>query len=162
MKNQDFQIIDIRGLKEEIDELKKSYLSTQSVIMPGLYLLEKKFGWITQEAILVLSKLLSVPEATIKGVVTFYTMYRNRPLGRHIIQICTNVSCMLMGAERLVDFINQTYGIKSGETTPDGRFSLIIMECIGACSTSPAMLINNDFHCNLSIESIENIIESYK
>jgi len=83
-------------------------------------------------------------------------------MGRHVIQLCTNIACMLMGAETLVEFLKNKYGLAPGKTTGDGRFTLIIMECIGACATAPAMLVNEDFHENLTKENIVEILERYK
>jgi NADH:ubiquinone oxidoreductase subunit E len=89
-------------------------------------------------------------------------MYRQKPMGRHLIQLCTNVSCMILGAERLVDFLKSTYGVEPGGVSPDGRFSLVIMECIGACGTAPAMLVNDDFHENLTEKNLQEILEKYR
>jgi NADH:ubiquinone oxidoreductase subunit E len=103
-----------------------------------------------------------VPRAIVKGVATFYAMYKNRPMGRHLIQICTNVSCMIFGAEQLVTFLEKRYGLTAGGTSPDGRFSLVIMECIGACDRAPAMLINEDFFSGLNEQNIDEILQRYK
>ncbi len=149
-------------LEKRIDELKKIYPSTQSVIMPSLFAAEKIFGWLSPEAIKEVSYHTGIPLAAIKGTATFYAMYRHETLGRHLIQLCTNVACMVMGAERLVDFLKNNYGLEAGRTTEDARFSLIIMECIGACDTAPAMLVDTDYYDNLTEENMESILEKYK
>ena len=105
--------------------------------------------------------LLNVPNATVKGVSTFYSMFRHRPMGRHLIQLCTNVACMVMGAESLVDILRGQYGLEPYGTTADGRFSLVIMECIGACGTAPAMLVDTDFHDNINVHTILPVLEKY-
>jgi NADH:ubiquinone oxidoreductase subunit E len=89
-------------------------------------------------------------------------MYKHKPAGRNIVQLCTNVSCMILGAERLVDFLKNKYGLEPGGTTADGRFSLVIMECIGACGTAPAMLVNDDFYENLTDKYLEEILGKYR
>ena len=106
-------------------------------------------------------ELLNVPKATVKGVSTFYSMFRHRPGGRHLIQLCTNVACMVMGAESLVDILRGKYGLEPDGTTADGRFSLVIMECIGACGTAPAMLVDTDFHDNINVHTIVTTLEKY-
>jgi len=142
--------------------LRDRYPTAQSTLLPALYEAQKRFGWLSLEALEAVSKELDVPRATVRGVATFYSMYKNRPMGRHVIQICTNVSCMIFGAERLVDIIKERYGVEAGGTSGDDRFSLVIMECIGACGTAPAMLVNTDFHENLTEENIIKILDGYK
>lgn len=142
--------------------LRDRYPTVQSTLLPALYQAQKRFGWLSLEALEEVSKELEVPRATVRSVATFYSMYKNRPMGRHVIQICTNVSCMIFGAERLVDIIKKHYGVETGGTSADNRFSLIIMECIGACGTAPAMLVNTDFHENLTEENIIKILDEYK
>jgi NADH-quinone oxidoreductase E subunit len=146
---------------KEIDEIKARYPDRKSALLPSLYVAQREFGWLSDEAMLSVSRVLNVPEAMVRGTASFYSMYRHRPVGRHVIQICTNVSCMILGAERLVDFITDRYGVRPGGTSEDGRFSLVIMECIGACGTAPAMLVDTDFHDNLSEKRIEEILEKY-
>lgn len=147
---------------KEIDEIKARYPDPKSALLPSLYVAQREFGWLSNEAMESVSKALNVPEAMVRGTATFYSMYRHKPVGRHLIQLCTNVSCMILGAEKLVDFLETKYGVKPDDTSADGRFSLVIMECIGACGTAPAMLVNTDFHDNLSEKRIEEILEKYK
>lgn len=149
-------------LIKEIQEVKKSYPKTKAALLPVLYLAQREFGWLRPEALEFVSEALDIPKATVKGVATFYAMYKHKLMGRHLIQLCTNVSCMIFGAERLVDFLKNKYGLEVGDTTADGRFSLVIMECIGGCDVAPAMLVNNDYYGNLTQEKIEKILEGYK
>lgn len=146
---------------KELDEIRARYPTSGSALLPALYIAQRDFGWLSQEAYEAVSSILGIPEATVRGVGTFYAMYRHKPMGKNIVQLCTNISCMILGAERLVDFLKNKYGLEPGGTTPDNRFSLVIMECIGACGTAPAMLVNNDFYENLTEESIEKILEGY-
>lgn len=145
----------------EINRIKEKYQDPRSCLLPSLYVVQRENGWIAPEAMAAIGELLNVPKATIKGVATFYSMFIHRPMGRHLIQLCTNVACMVMGAERLVEMLKTRYGLDPNGTTADGRFSLVIMECIGACGTAPAMLVDTDFHENLTEESITKILESY-
>ncbi len=147
---------------KEIDEIKAKYPDRKSALLPSLYIAQRQFGWLSHEAMECVSKALNVPEAHVRGTASFYAMYKHRPAGRHLIQLCTNVSCMILGAEQLVDFLEKKYGVHPNGTSQDGRFSLVIMECIGACGTAPAMLVNTDFYDELSEKRIEEILEGYK
>ncbi|MDP2167172.1 MAG: NADH-quinone oxidoreductase subunit NuoE [Thermodesulfovibrionales bacterium] len=147
---------------EEVEALKRRYPDPRGAILPSLYIAQREFGWLSPEAFEAVSIVLGVPKAHLRGVASFYAMYRHKPVGRHLIQLCTNVSCMIFGAEDLVSLLKNRYGAEVGGTSPDGRFSLVIMECIGACEAAPAMLVNEDFHNNLTENNITEILEKYK
>jgi NADH-quinone oxidoreductase E subunit len=146
---------------KELNEIRAKYPSARAALLPILYIAQREFGYLTPEAYEAVSSYLSIPKATVRGVATFYAMYKHKPMGRHLVQLCTNVSCMILGAERLVDFLKNKYGIEVGGTTADGRFSLVIMECIGGCDVAPVMLVNNDSYGDLTEETIEEILAKY-
>lgn len=147
---------------KEIDILKERYPQERALILPALYIAQKEYGWLSPTALEQVSHTLNLPKALVRGIATFYSMFKHKPAGRHLIQLCTNVSCMLFGAETLVSLLRQRYGVTPNGTSPDGRFSLVIMECIGACDTAPAMLVNTDFHKGLNESNIIEIVERYK
>lgn len=147
---------------KELDAVKGKYPDTKAAILPALYIAQREFGWLSPEALESVSQALNVPKALIRGVATFYSMYRHEPGGRHLVQLCTNVSCMIFGAEDLVSLLRKKFGLEVGGTSPDKRFSLVVMECIGACDTAPSMLVNNDSHNDLTANNIIEILESYK
>ncbi len=147
---------------KEIDEIKARYPDHRSALLPALYVAQREFGWLSHEAMSHVAKTLNLPEAMVRGTASFYSMFKHKPLGRNLIQICTNVSCLILGAERLIDFLKSKYGMEANSTTRDERFSLVIMECIGACGTAPAMLVNTDFYDSLTEKRIEEILEKYK
>ena len=147
---------------KEIDDIRARYPDRRSALLPALYIAQREFGWLSQEAMVSVAKALNLPEAVVRGTASFYSMFKHKPAGRHVIQLCTNISCMIVGAEKLADFLGTKYGVKPNGTSEDGRFSLVIMECIGACGTAPAMLVNEDFHENLTEKSIVEILEKYK
>ncbi|MEO5360889.1 MAG: NADH-quinone oxidoreductase subunit NuoE [Nitrospirota bacterium] len=149
-------------LKNKIKVLKKMYPHTRSVLLPALHAAQQIYGWLSEDAIEQVSRLTGVTTADVKGVITFYSLFKTKPLGRHVIYLCTNVACLIMGAETLEEYIEKTYGISHGETTVDGRFSLVIMECIGACDKAPAMLVNDDCHFNISMDNIQQILDNYR
>ena len=147
---------------KELEETKTRYPDSKAALLPALYIAQKEFGWLGTEAYEVISTTLGIPKATVRGVGTFYSMFKHKPMGRNLIRICTNVSCMLLGSERVVDFLRNKYGLEDGFTTPDNRFSLVIMECIGACAMGPAMLVNDDLYGNLTEKTIEEIFSQYR
>lgn len=147
---------------KEIDEIKSRYPNNRAAILPALYVAQREFGWLSPEALEAVSSVLNLPPAFVRGASTFYAMFKHKTMGRHLIQLCTNVSCMLLGAERLVDFLKNRYGLEEGGNSPDGRFSLIIMECIGGCDIAPAMLVDSDYYGNLTQERIEEILKRYR
>jgi len=151
-----------QGAIAEIEALRVRYPSGRALLLPSLYIAQKEYGWLSPEALRAVARHLNLPESIVRGTATFYAMYKNKPVGRNLIQLCTNVSCMLFGAEKLVDLLREKYGVTPGGTTPDGRFSLVIMECIGACDRAPAMLVNTDFHPGLTESNIFSILEGYK
>lgn len=145
----------------ELKALKDKYQDRRAALLPVLYEAQREFGWLSDEALEAVSQELNMPKALVRGVATFYSMYRHAPKGRHLIQLCTNVSCMILGAESLLDLLKNRYGLEPGGSTADGRFSLVVMECIGACDKAPAMLVNSDFHDGLHVQNILKILENY-
>ncbi len=146
---------------KEIGLIREKYPTGRAALLPAMYVAQREFGWLSSDAYEAVSDVLGVPKAIARGVGTFYAMYKHAPMGRNIVQLCTNVSCMILGAEKLADFLKNKYSLVPGGTTPDGKFSLVIMECIGACGTAPAMLVNNDFYENLNEKYIEEILAKY-
>lgn len=149
-------------IEERLLKITDKYPEREAAVLPALYIAQKEYGWLSQEALKKVSESLNLPDAFVRGVATFYYMYRNKPMGRHLIQICTNVSCMLFGGERIVDLLKERYHLEPGGTTEDGRFSLLIMECIGACDMAPAMLVGKDLHGRLNENNIFEILDRYK
>lgn len=147
---------------KELQEIRAKYPDSRSALLPALYIAQREYGWLSPEAMQAVSSALNIPPAIVKGVSTFYAMFKHKPMGRHLIQVCSNISCMILGAETLVEFLKTKYGLNEGDTTADGRFSLVIMECIGGCDVAPVMLVDNDFYENLTEEKIEEILERYK
>lgn len=149
-------------IASEISRIKTNYQHGQSALLPALYVIQKEYGWLSHEAMAEVGEILNVPKAMVRGVSSFYAMFRHKPMGRHLIQLCTNVACMIMGSDTLLDTLKKRYGLEPNGTTQDGRFSLVIMECIGACGTAPAMLVDTDFHDNLTEKNMVDILEKYK
>jgi NADH-quinone oxidoreductase E subunit len=147
---------------KQFDEVVSRYPEKKSAILPVLFMAQKEFGHLSQEAIEYVANLMDIPAARLYGIVTFYTMLNMRPVGRHHLQICRTLPCALRGSERITNHIKNKLGINLGETTPDGKFTLSEVECLASCGTAPVMQINDDYCENLSEETIEKIFENLK
>jgi NADH-quinone oxidoreductase E subunit len=145
--------------RAEFERLRTRYPDRRAVILPALYLAQKEFGYVSDEAVVYIAGLVGTSPAEIEGVATFYTMYNRVPVGKYHVQICRNLSCSLLGAEHLIEHVSKKLGVRPGETTPDGRFTLAKVECLGSCGTAPVMQVNDEYHENLTVESIDRILD---
>ncbi|HRI85115.1 MAG TPA: NAD(P)H-dependent oxidoreductase subunit E [Ignavibacteria bacterium] len=135
------------------------YPKPMAAVMPLLWMIQEKYGWISVDAMRYVGDLLSIPHDHVLGVATFYSMYFKKPMGKFHLQICTNVSCMLCDGYKIFNHISDKLGIKNKEITPDGMFSIEEVECLGSCATAPMLLINNkEFHENLTIEKTDELL----
>lgn len=147
---------------ERIKQEFKKYPEKQPVVMKALYIGQEQNGYISNEVIKEVANLLEMPSEEVLGVVTFYTMYHRKPMGKYHIQVCTNVSCMLRGGYEIWDNVKEKLGIENLEVTEDSIFSLEEVECMGSCGTAPMIAVNEDYYENLSKEKVEEILESLK
>ena len=146
--------------EKTVDGIVAKYLEPQAALLPVLWELQKHKGWIAPECEAWAAERLGVSPAHVHGVVTFYTMYRQKPMGKYHIQVCTTLSCMLRGSDELVEHLKQKLGIEEGEVTPDGKFSLVRVECLGSCGTAPMFQLNDDFHEDLTPEGVDKLLDS--
>ena len=146
----------IKILEEHI----KRYPTKQAVLLKALWLAQDQFGWISQDVMAYVGDYLGIAYEHVYGVAHFYTMFEKRPAGKHHVQVCTNVSCMLRGGYDVLGYISKKLNINPGETTPDNKFSLSQVECLGSCGTAPMMQVNNDYHEDLTTEKIDSILKS--
>jgi NADH-quinone oxidoreductase subunit E len=138
------------------------YPKREAAMLPVLYLAQQEFGHLGPEAIAYIAKLMEQAPARVHGVVSFYTMFNTKPIGRHHIQVCRTLPCALGGAEKMIALLRQKLGIEPGQTTPDGRFTLTEVECLASCGSAPMMQINDDYYENLTEEKISEILDSLK
>ena len=148
---------------KHIEVLKTRYEDKQAVLLPVLWMVQDKFGWISEESMKEVAELLQLPGKHVYGVVTFYTMFNKAPRGKYHLQVCTNVSCMLRGGYELFRYISEKLGVKNGETTGDGMFTLEEVECLGSCGTAPMMQVNNrDYYENLSKDKVDELLKHFR
>ena len=147
---------------EEIQGIASRYPDSRSALLPALHIAQKHFGYLSGEALCLVADTLDIPRAHVRGVATYHDMFRDRPEGRHLIQLCTNVSCMVSGVGVILEVLKEKYGLEPGASSPDKRFTHIDAECIGACENAPSMLVGSDVHSNLDERSIVDILSRYE
>jgi NADH-quinone oxidoreductase E subunit len=145
--------------KQELDRIFGRYTTQQAALLPALYLAQREFGYVSVEAMEYVAGLVGLSPARVYEVATFYTMYNKQPVGKYFIQVCTNISCALRGGMDLLAYLSKKLGIAEGQTTQDGRFTLVKVECLGACGNAPVMQVNDDYYENLTPAKVDELLE---
>jgi NADH-quinone oxidoreductase subunit E len=138
------------------------YPTRRSVLVPTLLYMQDELGYLTDEAIREVAQRLELTELEVRNVISYYSMLTTRPRGKYNVQVCRNISCMLCGADDVIEHLKKRLGIGHKGTTPDGMFSFEEVECIGACSWAPAMQVNYDFHEKLTPQKAESVLNEYR
>jgi NADH-quinone oxidoreductase subunit E len=149
-------------LRQKIDRVIARYPKIEAALLPVLHLVQREVGRIGEDEERFVAQILGLKPIKVREVVSFYTMFLRRPIGRYHLQVCSNLSCTLLGAESLLDHLRERLGIGVGETTADGRFTLSAVECLGACEQAPCLMVNFDYHGQLDIQKIDRILEGLK
>lgn len=151
----------MKHLIPEFDRLRERYPAdfTPSLVLPCLHRIQEDRGYITESDIVDLAAYLHVPRIQIDEDLSFYTMFRRKPVGRWHIEVCRNVSCSMNGAERLLERLCRKLDISPGATTPDGRFTLSTVECLGSCGTAPVMAVNGKYYESVDPEKLDLLLE---
>jgi NADH-quinone oxidoreductase subunit E len=149
---------------QDIDQWIAKYPTNQrqSAVMSTLRIVQEAHGYLTSELMDAVAAYLAMPPIAVYEVASFYSMYQHGPVGRHQINVCTNISCQLRNSAAVVDHIETKLNIKLGQTTEDGRFTLRSVECLGACVNAPMMQVDKDYHENLTTDSIDTVLEQYQ
>jgi NADH-quinone oxidoreductase subunit E len=147
------------NVKAEIRQFKGKYPDPKSALLTALHVAQREHGWLSPEIMRDVAEVMDLPPTEVASVASFYTMFNRQPVGENLIQVCTNISCSLLGAEHIVEYIKNKLGIDVGETTPDNKFTLVIVECLGSCGTAPMMQINDTYYEDLTEEKIGRILE---
>jgi NADH-quinone oxidoreductase E subunit len=149
-----------KAVTEQIQKLMGKYPRKRSALIPSLRLAQEEAGYLTLDIIREIADIFELAPNEVNEVVTFYSMFYRKPMGKYVIQVCTNISCMLCNAEEIVVHLSKRLGIHPGETTSDGKFSLMEVECLGSCGTSPVIQINEDYYEELTPQKIDLILGS--
>ncbi len=145
--------------RHEIEEELKRYPSKRAVSIDAMKIVQRRRGWVSDEALRDIAELLEISADDLDSVATFYNLIFRKPVGRHVIMVCDSVSCWIMGYDRVREHLTKRLGINMGETTPDGRFTLLPIVCLGTCDHAPAMMVDQQLHRDLDAEKIDKILE---
>lgn len=149
-------------LELRFQKLVSQYPWKRSALIPLLLYAQDEVGYLSDEVISDIAKRVELTELEVRNVISYYSLLRMKPAGKYVVQVCTNISCMMCGAEELFDHCRQRLGIDHKEVTPNGTFSLEEVECIGACSWAPAVQVNYDFHLDVTPEKMDKILDDYE
>lgn len=157
------QIVSAEGM-QRIEHWIAKYPSSQrqSAVMAALMIVQEEHGHLTPSMMDAVAEHLGMPAIAVYEVASFYTMYEQKPCGRNVVNVCTNISCKLRDCDSIVAHLEQKLGIRLGETTEDERYTLRSVECLGACVNAPMMQINRDYHENLTVKNVDEILEQYR
>jgi NADH-quinone oxidoreductase subunit E len=149
-------------LEKRFADLLTHYPIKRSALVPMLLYAQDEVGYVSEDVVRELASRLDLTDLEVRNVVSYYSMLHTRPIGKYNIQVCTNISCMLRGAEGVFDHIRKRLGIEHKQDTPDGLFHLEEVECIGACCWAPAMQVNYSYHENLTAEKVDEVLAALK
>jgi len=154
----------VKHLIPEFEQLRTRFPAgfESSLVLPCVRRIQEDRGYVADDDIEQLAAYLGVPQIQIEEVLSFYTQFRRKPIGRWHLQFCHNVSCSMNGAERILEHVEQKLGVQPGQTTPDGRFTLSVVECLGSCGTAPMMMVNEGYHENLTRAKVDELLEGLK
>ena len=147
--------------EKELDEILTHYPEKRAACLPALWLCQKENGWVSPDVIDYVAKRLELTTAQVKGVVTFYTMFFDEPIAPNVVWVCRTLSCDLRGAKAVQEHLEKRFGCHAGQTSSDGRFTLLKAECLAACGQAPMIQINDDYHENLTLEKLDGVIDTY-
>lgn len=148
--------------RQEIETELSHYPTKQAVCIDAMKIVQQHRGWVSDESIRDIGELLDMPAGELDGIATFYNLIFRKPVGKHVIMLCDSVSCWIMGYARMRAHLTERLGIQMGETTPDNRFTLLPIVCLGACSHAPALLVDNELHGDLDPAKIDTLLEECK
>ena len=144
---------------DEVQELKNQYADWHSATLPALRLVQEKHGWLSPDALRECAEALGTTPAYCESVASFYDMFHLKPVGRHLVEVCTNVSCALVGAQQVVDAFSKELGIQPGETSADGKVTLRTIECAGGCGYAPVVVLDHRYREPTRPEDVRGIVE---
>jgi NADH-quinone oxidoreductase subunit E len=151
----------VKHLIPEFEKLRERFPAgfESSLVLPCLRRIQEDRGYVADSDIVELAAFLGIPQIQIEEVLSFYTMFRRKPIGRWHLQFCHNVSCSMNGAENILGHVERKLGIRPGQTSADGRYTLSVVECLGSCGTAPMMMINEGYHENLTLARLDDLLE---
>jgi NADH-quinone oxidoreductase E subunit len=157
-----YEKVFVGATRARLDEVLARYPTRQAALLPALWIVQEERGWVSEAGMAEVAEVLGVTPAYVKGVVTFYTMYHQHPVGKHFIQVCTTSPCHVCGAEDVVKaFLEQTGCGELGVPSPDGRYAVIEVECLGACGFATPVMVNADFLESVTPDKVPEVLKKY-
>jgi NADH-quinone oxidoreductase E subunit len=148
--------------RNQVADLIKKYPQPRSALIPALRLAQNEAGYLSESLIEEIARIFDLSPGEVNEVATFYSMFYTKPVGKYVIQVCTNISCMLRKSDQILEHLEKRLGIKPGQTTPDRRFTLMEAECLASCGTAPMAQINDEYYQNLTAEKLDQILDGLK
>jgi NADH-quinone oxidoreductase subunit E len=148
--------------RREIEAETARYPTRQAVCVDALKIVQRHRGWVSDESLRDIAALLQMTVDELDGVATFYNMIFRRPVGRHVVLVCNSVTCWMLGADRVRDRIAEAIGSRAGETTADGRFTLLPIVCLGACDHAPTLMVDSDLHADVDPARVDELLARYR
>lgn len=145
--------------EKTFEEILARYPNRQAALIPVLHLCQEQNGWVSEEVIAFAAERIGVSTAHVKGVVTFYTLFNQKPVGKHQLWVCRTLSCALRGSDAVLQHCEKRLGVKAGETTRDGNITLRTAECLAACGQAPMIQVDKDFYENLTLPQVDEILD---
>lgn len=146
-------------IKTTINGIRSQFPTEQALLLPILHEIQNEYGWVSKDSMKAAAEFLNLPVSKVREVASFYTMYKLEPQGKVDVQVCTNISCWLNGADKVLACAEKKLGIRSGETTKDGKFTLSQVECLAACGTAPAVQVNQDYFEQVDEKMMSDILD---
>ncbi|MCI0514540.1 NAD(P)H-dependent oxidoreductase subunit E [candidate division KSB1 bacterium] len=148
--------------KQAIDNLRKRYPITRSLLLPVLWMIQTREGWISDEAVNLIARELQIPPIWVEEARTWYSMFQTEKRGKYVLEVCLNLSCVLLGSEDILAYLCEKLEVRPGATTQDGLFTVEAVECLGSCGTGPAMQVGGNYYDRLTPEKVDQIIEQLR
>src|SRR6266487_3423575 len=162
-KTEAYEKVFLGERRKEIDEILSRYPNKMAALLPALWVVQNARGWVSEAGMAEVASVLDLTPAYVKGVVTFYTMYHQHPVGRYFVQVCTTSPCNVCGAEDVVESLLEHTGCQElGQTSPDGKYTVIEVECLGACGFATPIMINDEFIESVTPENVPQILGALK
>jgi NADH-quinone oxidoreductase subunit E len=143
---------------KRVEELVRRYPKKEAALLPVLHIVQRERGFVSPQAEEWVAALLGISALQVREVLSFYTLLHRKPVGRYVIQVCRNISCFLAGSEDIVKHLEKKLGVRAGETTADGKYTLMAVECLGNCDHAPCLMVNDDDYGPVSRDSVDGIL----
>jgi NADH-quinone oxidoreductase E subunit len=155
-----YRFMDIQP--EDLEQILAPYRQKRGVLIPVLQQVQQKYGYVPRGAVEIIANELDIAPVDIYGLLTFYAQFYMEPRGRHTIKVCQGTACYIMGGKDILDHLSSKLKIEIDETTPDGKFSLETVACLGCCGMAPVVVIDDDFHGHCTVKTIDNVLDTYE